>query len=80
MQGKGIIKFFLVVMLLVTIFQYFFYIPTNSVENDAADYAEEQSGETDGEAFRMHGHCTWTVFQTRRYSKYHFSNLTPITT
>ncbi|OAV46174.1 protein translocase subunit SecDF [Lewinella sp. 4G2] len=52
MQGKGIIKFFLVVMLLVTIFQYFFYIPTNSVENDAADYAEETSGETDGKEFR----------------------------
>ncbi|NJC25381.1 protein translocase subunit SecDF [Neolewinella antarctica] len=52
MQGKGIIKFFLVVMLLVTIFQYFFYIPTSAVENDAADYAEEQSGQTEGEAFR----------------------------
>ena len=54
MQGKGIIRFFLVVMLLVTIFQFFFYVPTNTVENDAADYAEEQSGETEGEDFRTY--------------------------
>ncbi len=52
MQGKGIIKFFLVVMLLVTIFQFFFYIPTNRIESDAADYGQEQSGDTEGEGFR----------------------------
>ena len=52
MQGKGIVKFFLVVMLLVTIFQYFFIIPTNTVENEAADYAEETTGDTEGEEFR----------------------------
>ncbi|MBC6995405.1 protein translocase subunit SecDF [Neolewinella lacunae] len=53
MQGKGIIKFFLVVMLLVTAYQYFFIIPTNAVEADAADYAQEESGQTEGEEFRM---------------------------
>lgn len=41
MQGKGLIKFFLVLMILVSIFQYFFIIPTNKVENEAARYAEE---------------------------------------
>lgn len=52
MQGKGLIKFFLVVMLLVTAYQYFFIIPTNAVEADAAEYAQEESGETEGEDFR----------------------------
>lgn len=49
MQGKGIIKFFLVVMLLVTAVQYLFVIPTNNVESDAADFAEEKSAPVEGE-------------------------------
>ncbi|MEO0732467.1 MAG: protein translocase subunit SecDF, partial [Bacteroidota bacterium] len=53
MQGKGLIKFFLVVMLLVTAYQYFFVIPTNAVEADADEYAQEQSGETEGEDYRQ---------------------------
>lgn len=52
MQGKGIIKFFLVVMVLVTAIQYLYVLPTNGVENDAADYAEQESGQTEGEDFR----------------------------
>ncbi|MEM9928365.1 MAG: protein translocase subunit SecDF [Bacteroidota bacterium] len=52
MQGKGIIKFFLVVMLIVTAVQYLYVIPTNGVESDADDFATEQSGETEGEDFR----------------------------
>ena len=52
MQGKGIIKFFLVVMLIVTAVQYLYILPTNSVENDAEDFAAETSGETEGEEYR----------------------------
>lgn len=52
MQGKGIIKFFLVVMLIVTAVQYLYIIPTNGAENDADDFATEQSGETEGENYR----------------------------
>ena len=54
MQGKGIIKFFLVVMVLVTAIQYLYVLPTNGVENDAADYAEQESGQTEGEDFRAY--------------------------
>jgi len=43
MQGKGIVKFFLVVMALVTLVQYLFVLPTNKVENDAEAYAEQFS-------------------------------------
>lgn len=52
MQGKGIIKFFLVVMLIVTAVQYLYIIPTSGAESDAEDFATEQSGETEGEEYR----------------------------
>lgn len=43
MQGKGIVKFFLVVMTLVTLLQYLFIIPTTKVERQAREYAEAAS-------------------------------------
>lgn len=43
MQGKGIVKFFLVVMTLVVILQYLFILPTNRVEDDAERYAETEA-------------------------------------
>lgn len=43
MQGKGIVKFFLVVMTLVTLIQYIFIIPTQRVEKDAEEYAKKLS-------------------------------------
>jgi len=53
MQGKGLIKFFLVVMILVTVAQYLFVIPTNAVEADADDYAQNLTGDDSGEAYRI---------------------------
>ncbi len=53
MQGKGLIKFFLVVMILVTVAQYLFVIPTNRVESDADKYAQDLTGDDSGEAYRM---------------------------
>lgn len=47
MQGKGIVKFFLVVMTLVTLVQYFFILPTQKVEKAADKYAN-QFGNLDG--------------------------------
>jgi len=41
MQGKGIVKFFLVVITLVCLVQYLFIIPTNQVENAADEYAAQ---------------------------------------
>ncbi|MEL6274786.1 MAG: protein translocase subunit SecDF, partial [Bacteroidota bacterium] len=52
MQSKGIIKFFLVVMLLVTAAQYLFVLPTNAVEKDAQEYAEDKSAPVEGERER----------------------------
>jgi len=40
MQGKGIIKFFLVVLTLMCLLQYFYLLPTATVENNAESYAQ----------------------------------------
>ena len=40
MQGKGIVKFFLVALTIVSIIQFMYILPTNRVENDADSYAE----------------------------------------
>jgi SecD/SecF fusion protein len=39
MQGKGVVRFFLVVMTLVTLVQYFFILPTRKVEKAADEFA-----------------------------------------
>jgi SecD/SecF fusion protein len=39
MQGKGVVKFFLVVMTIVTLVQYFFILPTQKVEKAAEEFA-----------------------------------------
>ena len=39
MQGKGVVRFFLVVMTLVTLVQYFFILPTQKVEKKADAFA-----------------------------------------
>jgi SecD/SecF fusion protein len=38
-QGKGVVKFFLVVMTIVTLVQYFFILPTQKVERQAEEFA-----------------------------------------
>ncbi len=41
MQGKGIVKFFLVVVSVVTLWQLSLYLPTKRVENAAKEYARQ---------------------------------------
>lgn len=40
MEGKGIIKFFLVVLTVVCLIQFLYFLPTNKVENAAESYAQ----------------------------------------
>ncbi|MEZ5038430.1 MAG: protein translocase subunit SecDF [Saprospiraceae bacterium] len=49
MQGKGVVKFFLVVMLVVTLIQYLTVIPTNKVEREAEAYAKAAADQTQEE-------------------------------
>ncbi|MBK8389959.1 MAG: protein translocase subunit SecD [Saprospiraceae bacterium] len=48
MQGKGLIKLILVLLLLVCLFQFFYFIPTGRVERDADNYAQEMSANLTG--------------------------------
>ncbi len=43
MQGKGIIKFFLVALAVVSLIQFIYVLPTNRVENNADKYAHSLS-------------------------------------
>ncbi|MGH1436302.1 MAG: protein translocase subunit SecDF [Lewinella sp.] len=56
MQGKGIVKFFLVVMILVTLIQYLFILPTNRVEKDAERYALSISSSIEDDAEQNQAH------------------------
>ncbi len=41
MQGKGFVKFFLIILVIVCLLQYIFMLPTRSVEKDADNYAAQ---------------------------------------
>jgi SecD/SecF fusion protein len=43
MEGKGLIKFFLIVMLIVSAYTFALFIPTNRIENQAQSYATSQT-------------------------------------
>ena len=47
MQGKGIVKFFLLALTIVSIIQFMYMIPTNRVENQAEAYAQSVCGGND---------------------------------
>lgn len=49
MQGKGVVKFFLVVMLVVTLIQYLTVIPTNKVEREADAFAKSAADQVQEE-------------------------------
>ncbi len=55
MQGKGIVRFFLIAMTIVCLYQYSLMIPTQRVEKKADAYAEKisQQGTTDQEKFEL---------------------------
>ena len=52
MQGKGVVQFFLVVMTVVTLAQYLLVLPTNKVEKEADEYAEQVAANFSEEAQR----------------------------
>lgn len=42
MQGKGVVKFFLVILTVICLIQFLFMWPTSRVENSAEEYAQEK--------------------------------------
>ncbi len=86
MQGKGIVKFFLVVMTLVTIVQYLFIVPTNRVEKEAERYAFDLTSSIEDEAEQKEKHAeavrayldsmsTETVFKIPLLKSYTYQEL-----
>ena len=49
MQGKGVVRFFLILMTVVTLWQYFLTIPTRKVEKEAEEYAKTASANIEDE-------------------------------
>lgn len=49
MQSKGIVKFFLFLLLLICAGQFIYYIPTNRVEKDADSYAKSKAALATGD-------------------------------
>ena len=49
MQGKGILKFFLILLAIVSAVQILYFIPTNKVEKNAEEYANARASRV-GEA------------------------------
>jgi SecD/SecF fusion protein len=44
MQSKGVVRFFLIALTIVCLYQYLLVIPTNNIESDARAYADNCSG------------------------------------
>lgn len=50
MQGKGIVKFFLAALAVVSLLQFIYIFPTNSVEKKAESYAESRCANSDDDS------------------------------
>lgn len=48
MQGKGLLKAFLILMSIVCLIQLFYFLPTSKVERNADEYATKMSGQLTG--------------------------------
>ena len=82
MQGKGIVRFFLILLTAICIYQLFFFVPANRVESDAEAYATSvlDPGLSDVERTRayndayrayldsMSGEKVWSLLGIRDYT------------
>lgn len=85
MQGKGLIKVVLGLLLLVCLFQLFYFIPTSRVERDATNYAQEISAgltgqeKTDAEKAARSSYLdsmsSETIFSLPLIAKYTYNDL-----
>lgn len=46
MQSKGVVRFFLIALTIVCLYQYLLVIPTNNIESDARAYADDCAGKS----------------------------------
>lgn len=85
MQGKGLVRFFLILMTIVTLFQFLLTIPTMNVEKNAEAYAQKVSAKAEkvdqGTAYKnarsayLDSMSTEVVFDLKGLKKYTYQDL-----
>jgi SecD/SecF fusion protein len=84
MQGKGLVRFFLILMTIVTLFQFLLTIPTTTVENNAEAYAlkakakavkDKNAAYKTARAAYLDSMSTEVVFDLKGLKKYTYQDL-----
>lgn len=84
MQGKGLVRFFLILMTIVTLFQFLLTIPTTTVENNAEAYAlkakakavkDKDAAYKAARAAYLDSMSTEVVFDLKGLKKYTYQDL-----
>lgn len=53
MQGKGVVRFFLILLAIICVYQLLFFVPANRVENNAEAFAEMKTASITDDATRV---------------------------
>ena len=84
MQGKGLVRFFLILMTIVTLFQFLLTIPTTTVEKNAEAYAlkakakaskDKDAAYKSARAAYLDSMSTEVVFDLKGLKKYTYQDL-----
>jgi len=81
MQSKGVVRFFLIALTIVCLYQYLLVIPTNGIESDARAYADECSGKNPKLGWQgcyaqyLDSLSTETVFEIPLIKKFTYADL-----
>ena len=81
MQLKGVVRFFLIAITIVCLYQFLLYIPTNSIENDAKQYADNMSAKNPETGWRSYysqyldSLSSETVFELPLIKKFTYQDL-----
>lgn len=81
MQSKGVVRFFLIALTIVCLYQYLLVIPTNSIESDARAYANDCSGKSPNPGWQacyaqyLDSLSTETVFEIPLIKKFTYADL-----
>jgi SecD/SecF fusion protein len=81
MQSKGVVRFFLIALTIVCLYQYLLVIPTNNIESDARAYADDCSGKNTKLGWQgcyaeyLDSLSTETVFEIPLIKKFTYADL-----
>jgi len=81
MQSKGVVRFFLIALTIVCLYQYLLVIPTNGIESAARSYADNSSAKDPSTSWRTYyseyldSLSTETVFEIPLIKKFTYADL-----